>query len=454
MIQKSRRDFIRASSLLVASGAVTGGLAIARSANAPGSDMIRIGLIGCGSCGKQAVVRALNSACGSVKLVAMADVFGDRIQSAWRQINSRHADATDVPRAHRFTGLHAYRELLVQDLDLVILATPPGFRPLHFEAAIAAGKHVFMEKPVAVDAPGVRRVLRTAAIARKKSLAVAVGLQHRHEQAYRETIAQLQNGVVGTPVALRVYRNGGRLRPAVRRPHETELAYQLRNWCFFGWLGGDHITDRHIHNLDVGNWLMDAYPIAANGHGGRDRECETRNDCGETFQQFFCEYTYASGARMFSQCRYLSNCWNNVSEHLHATSGRADISGGKIYDPGGQMIWQTRAPRGGGQQQQIDLFAALRAGHLPNEADYAAKSTLTAIMGRVAAYTGQIVSWEQALNSERSLAHVDSLISLDDQPPVLPGPDGCYPAALPGQMMRGTGVPFAASRGRPEGSAL
>ncbi len=438
MTQKSRRDFIRASSLLVASGAVAGGLSIARSVHAYGSEQIRVGLIGCGACGKEAAIRALSTTSGPVRLVAMADAFGDRIQSALRAIKSRHAEQVEVPRERCFVGLDAYRNLLASDLDLVILATPPGFRPLHFEAAIAAGKHVFMEKPVAVDAPGVRRVLRTGALAQQKSLAVAVGLRHRHEQAYRETIAQLQGGMIGEPVALRVYRNGGGLRPGLRRHRQSELEYQLRNWQHFNWLSGDQIVEGHIHNLDVGNWLMNAFPIAANAQGQRGRECDSggghaQASYGQTFDQFFCEYTYPNGVRLFSQCRHRRNCWNNVSEHMHATLGHADISGGKIYDQAGTRIWQTKAPRGGQQQQQHDLLAALRSGHITNEIDYAAKSTLTAIMGRMAAYSGQVISWEQAFTSKSSLADCDHLLSLNDRAPVLPDAHGQYPLPVPGQ---------------------
>lgn len=433
MTQKSRRDFIRASSLLVASGAVAGGLSIARSAHAFGSDVIRIGMVGCGGCGKDAAAKMLSTTSGPVRLVAMADVFGDRIQAAFRQLKSRHADKLDVPRERRFTGLDAYRKLLAADLDLVVLATPPGFRPLHFEAAIAAGKHVFLEKPVAVDAPGVRRVLQAGATARHKGLAAAVGLRHRHEPAYRETIAQLQNGVIGEPVALRVYRNSGGVRPARRLPHQSELEYQLRNWSVFNWLSGDQIVEQHIHNLDVGNWLMDAYPLMANAQGGRDQEHDDRQD-GQTFSRFFCEYSYQHGAKMFSQCRHVRNCWNNVSEHLHARLGRADISGGKIYNQAGERIWQTQAARGGPQQQQHDLIAALREGHIPNEIDYAARSTMTAIMGRMAAYSGQLVSWADAFDSSLSLADVDQLTSLDDPAPVVPNAQGRYPVPVPGQV--------------------
>lgn len=432
MTQKSRRDFIRASSLLVAGGAMPGGLGIARSAHAFGGDLIRVGLIGCGGCGREAAARMLDTSSGPVRLVAMADVFGDRIQAAFRMLKSRHRDKVDVPHERRLIGLDAYRPLLALDLDLVILATPPGFRPLHFEAAVAAGKHVFLERPVAVDVPGVRRVLETGAVALQKNLAVAVGLQHRHEQRYRETIGQLQAGLIGDPVTLRVYRNAGSLRGRPRQPSQTELEYQLRNWPFFAWLSGDQIVERHVQNLDVGNWLMGAVPVSVNGQGALAKRRASCEELGETYDQFFCEYAYPDGTRMFSQCRHLPNCWNNVSEHVQATRGRADISGGKIYDRSGERIWQTKSARSGRQQQHRDLIEGLRGGYIPNEAEYGAQSTLTAIMGRMAAYSGQLVTCEEATSSAASLATVDDLMSLEDTAPVLPDADGCYPRPEPG----------------------
>ena len=435
MTQKSRRDFIRASSLLVAGGAVTGSLGIARSVHAQGNDLIKIGLIGCGSRGKDAAVQALSTTSGPVKLVAMADVFGDKIQAALRQFNSRHARQLDVPQDRHFVGLEGYKSVLASDVNLVILATPPGFRPLHFEAAVAAGKHVFMEKPVAVDAPGVQRVLLANTMAKQKGLAVTVGLQSRHEQAYQQTIAQLQQGLIGDVVTLRVYWNGGGVWTRPRRPEQTELEYQLRNWYYFGWLSGDHIVEQHIQGLDVGNWLMSAYPSQTNAQGGREvrRRChDAGKDFGQIFDHFFCEYIYPNGVRMFSQCRHIRNCWNCVSQHVHGTKGYADISGGKIYSPAGQRIWSTKAPRGGHQQEQHDLFAALRAGQRPNEADYGAKSTMTAILGRMAAYSGQAICWDDALTSKRSLANTDALASLTDIAPVMPDALGDYPVPVPG----------------------
>jgi predicted dehydrogenase len=286
----SRRDFIKKSSLLVAGGAVAGQLNIAQAAHSFGSDTIKIGLIGCGGRGRGAAVQAMNTT-GRVELVAMADAFGDQLQSAYRSVKSEHGDKVDVPEERRFVGFDAYKRVLETDADLVILATPPGFRPLHFEAAVNAGKHVFMEKPVAVDAPGVQRVLATAAESKRKNLAVGVGLQRRHEEAYKETIARLQDGIIGDIILTRVYWNGDGVWVRPRIDRYTEMEYQMRNWYYFNWLCGDHITEQHIHNLDVINWLKNGYPVEANGQGGR--QVRKGKDHGQIYDHHFVEFTYA-----------------------------------------------------------------------------------------------------------------------------------------------------------------
>ena len=428
--QPSRRDFIRASSLLMA-----GGLGIGQSAHARGTDLIRVGLIGCGSRGSAAAIQLLNTTSGPVHLVALADVFPDRLQSAYRQIRSQHADKLDLPPARRFVGLDAYQRLLQTDVDLVILATPPGFRPQQFRAAVAAGKHVFLEKPVAVDVPGVRCVLSASAEAQRQNLAVAVGLQRRHELAYRETIAQLQSGRIGELIALRVYWNGSGVETRPRRANQSELEYQLRNWYYFTWLSGDHIVEQHVQNLDVANWLLQEAPTEVNAQGGREvrkRRGDDGRDYGQIFDHFFCEYTYPSGAHVFSQSRHIRNCWNRVSEHVDGTRGSADITGGKIYDRAGAMVWRTKATRAGHQQEQHDLLADLRGGRIPNEGQYGAQSTLTAILGRLAAYSGQRIRWDEALASNISLANPDVLTSLADPAPTLPDQHGDYEIAIPG----------------------
>ena len=428
----SRRDFIKTSSAIVAgAAATTGTVSIARGANAYGSDTIKIGLVGCGGRGTGAAIQAMNTTGGGVKLMAMADAFGDRLTTSLRSCKGKHADSVDVPKDRQFTGFDGYTAVLDQDIDMVLLATPPGFRPLHFEAAINAGKHVFMEKPVAVDAPGVRRVLKAGELAKEKQLAVAVGLQRRHEIAYRETMSQLHDGAVGDILLGRAYWNGRGVWTRLRQPDQTELEYQMRNWYYFNWLCGDHIDEQHIHNLDVMNWLFQGYPVSANGMGGR--QVRTSNLHGEIYDHHFVEFTYANGAKMYSQCRHIPDCWNSVSEHCHGTDGHADISGGKIYGRDGEMKWSTKGKRNGHQEEHHDLFADLRRGELPNEAEYGAKSTMTAIFGRMATYSGKNLSWEEAINSDLKLADVDNFKSYDQEAPVKPDEDGNYEIPMPGK---------------------
>jgi predicted dehydrogenase len=427
----SRRDFIKTgSSLLVAGGVAAGSLSLARSAHAFGDDAIKLGLVGCGGRGTGAAMQAMNTS-GEVKLVAMGDVFGDRLQTAIRSLKSRHGDKVDVSRDRQFIGYDAYKRVLESDIDLVILATPPGFRPLHFEEAIKAGKHVFAEKPVATDAVGVRRFLAANEEAKKRSLAVAVGLQRHHEPAYQETIAEIHGGIIGDITSARAYWNGSGVWVKPRQDNQTELEYQMRNWYYFNWLCGDHIVEQHIHNIDVINWLMGGYPVMAQGMGGR--EVRKGLDYGQIFDHHFVEFTYENGTKLYSQCRHIGGCWPSVSEYCQGTKGRADISGGKIYDLKGNMIWQTRAARDGHQQEHHDLFAVLRKGERPNEGDYGALSTMTSIFGRMATYSGQNIKWEDALNSKHALADFDALASLESEAPVQPLGDGSYPIPVPGK---------------------
>ncbi|MCH5378159.1 MAG: Gfo/Idh/MocA family oxidoreductase [Planctomycetes bacterium] len=440
----SRRGFLKTSSLLITGGAVASGLSVARAAHSYGSDEIRIGLIGCGGRGTGAAVQALNSMAkdeikpnGRVRLVAMGDAFGDRLQSAYRTIKSKYQEFTDVPPERQFVGFDAYRGVLQCDVDLVILATPPGFRPLHFEAAVHADKHVFMEKPVGTDAPGIRRLLAANEVAKSKSLMVAVGLQRRHEAKYKETISRLRDGAIGDIVCTRVYWNGGGVWMRPRQKDQSELEYQMRNWYYFNWLSGDHICEQHIHNLDVSNWLMGGPPADCNGQGGR--QVRTGIEHGEIYDHHFVEYTYPSGAKMFSQCRHIRGCWNTVAEHAHGTNGHADISGAKIYGPSGDLVWRSSGGGGGHQEEHYDLFAALRRGDVYNEGNFGAYSTMTAIMGRMATYSGKTVNWEDALNSELALADFDNLRSFDDPAPVKPlervaVTREMYDIAMPGKM--------------------
>lgn len=427
----SRRSFLKQSSLLVAGGAIAASqLQVAQAAHSFGSDTIKIGLVGCGGRGTQAAVQALNTTGGDVKLVAIADAFADRVQAAYRGIKGRHSEKVDVPKERQFVGLEAYKDLLKTDVDLVILATPPGFRPLHFEACIAADKHVFMEKPVAVDAAGVRKVLAATEEAKKKNKAVAVGLQRRHERRYMHCIEKLQEGAIGDIILSRAYWNGQTPWLKLRQPEWTELEYQMRNWYYFNWICGDHITEQHIHNLDVINWLKKGYPVTAQGQGG----CEVRKgkEYGEIFDHHMIEFTYADGSTMLSQCRHIPGCWNEVAEFVHGTKGRANCSG-LIYDNDGKLIHDFTKDGGDGHQQEHhDLFADLRAGRIPNEGEWGALSTMTAIFGRMATYSGQKLNWDQCLKSEIVLSPVERLTQLSDEPFVKPLPEGGYALPIPG----------------------
>ncbi len=319
---------------------------------------------------------------------------------------------------------------------------PSGFRPLHFEAAINAGKHVFMEKPVAVDSVGVRKVLAANEIAKTKNLAVAVGLQRHHEPIYIETIKRLQDGAIGRIVATRAYWNNDGVWVRPRQEGQTEMEYQMRNWYYFNWLCGDHINEQHIHNLDVINWLMNGYPVKAQGQGGR--QVRTGKDHGEIYDHHFVEFTYEKDGEssvLLSQCRHIPNTWSAVSEYAHGSEGFCNIADGQIFDAKGKMTWEfprkdeagkRRNLHNGHQDEHHDLFAAIRRGEIPNEGDFGAYSTMTSVLGRMATYSGKEIWWKDALATELGISPVEKFHSFDDTPPIVPNPDGTYPIPTPG----------------------
>lgn len=421
--------------MAAAASALPANLSLARSANVGGSDTIRIGLVGCGGRGTQAAKQAMNTE-GNVELVALGDAFGNRLDQCLEGCRDKHPQKTRVTDDKKFIGFDAYQRVIDSGVDMVLLTTPPGFRPLHFEAAIAAGKHVFMEKPVAVDAPGVRQILKSSELAKEKNLAVAVGLQRRHEDAYRETMKELKEGAIGEALFSRVYWNGGGVWTKVRQPNQSELEYQMRNWYYFNWICGDHIVEQHIHNLDVINWLQDDFPVSAQGQGGR--LVRTGKDSGQIYDHHMVEYTYANGHKMISQCRHMPDTASNVSEHVHGTKGYANISRARIFAPDGETVFQSRGKRGGHQQEHHNLFADIRNGILPNEGEYGAKSTMTAILGRLATYTGKVIKWEDAINSKISLCDVAKITSLESEAPLYPNEAGEYWVPKPGKELKKT----------------
>ena len=380
--QPTRRDFLKQSSATVAAGAaLAGGLGLARSAHAAGSDVIRVALVGSGGRGTGAASQLMN-ADKNLKLIAVADAFEDRAQGAVDRMKKKYGDQVDVPQDRLFIGFDAYKQALATDADLVVLATSPGFRPIHYDAAIKAGKHVFMEKPCCTDAPGYRQLIETSKLADEKGLLVGVGLQRRHQPNYIETVKRLQDGAIGDLKCLRAYWNGGGVWTRGRTPEQTEMEYQMRNWYYFVWLCGDHICEQHVHNLDVVNWVKDAHPVQANGMGGR--QVRTGPDHGQIYDHHFIEYTYEDGTKMYSQCRHIRNCWNQVSEAATGTQGTSNCAG-KIE---GENPWQFDGKKvSGHQQEQTDLVATLRAGKRYNEGYYGATSSFTAVFGRMATYS-------------------------------------------------------------------
>ena len=425
----SRRDFLKGSAGMMAGAAAAGSLLPAGGVFAQGSgDTVKIALVGCGGRGTGAAGQAMSTK-GPVKLVAVADAFEDNARNALRTLKNEHSDKVDVADDRVFHGFDAYKQAIDAGPDMVILATPPGFRPMHFEYAIEKGKHVFMEKPVAVDAPGVRQVLAAAEKAKQKNLKVGVGLQRHHSIKYNETVKRIQDGAIGDIVLMRVYWNDGGVWVRPRKPQQTEMEYQMRNWYYFNWLCGDHITEQHIHNLDVANWVKNAYPAKAQGQGGR--QVRNGKEHGEIFDHHFVEFTYPDGTVMLSQCRHQPDTWRSVSEHAHGSKGSADISGARMTTKGGQdWRWQGREPDHY-QAEHDHLFDAIRNNKPFNEAENGAKSTMTSILGRMATYSGQEIKWDEAINSQIALR--PDGYTFDSRPPTVPNAEGWYPIAIPGK---------------------
>jgi predicted dehydrogenase len=352
----------------------------------------------------------------------MGDAFKDRVDGCREQLK-RLGDKIDVSDDRCFVGFDAYEQVIASGVDYIILATPPGFRPMQLKAAVAAGKHIFTEKPVAVDGPGVRTVLAAYEDAVKKGLGIAAGTQRRHQTGYIETMNQVHDGAIGDVLAARCYWNQGGLWMKPREPSWSDTEWQLRNWLYFTWLSGDHIVEQHVHNLDVVNWALRTHPSKAYGMGGR--QVRTDPSYGHIYDHFTIEYEYELGpgrvAHLTSMCRQIPGCDNNISEALVGTKGTCQCD---KYTISGERTWRYRGKNNEPYvQEHTDLIESIRAGKPINELKNVAESTLTAIMGRMSAYTGKVVRWEQALNSQQDLMPKE--LAWGD----LPVP----PVAMPGQ---------------------
>jgi predicted dehydrogenase len=429
----TRRQFLQNGSTGLAGASLLGSLALTNYVHAEGSSQLKLALVGCGGRGSGAADQALETK-GPIKLVALADLQPDKIEKSLADLKARHAEKINVPPDRQFTDFDGYKKA-ISLADVVILATSPGFRPFHFEEAVRQGKHVFMEKPVATDAPGIRRILSAAQEAKSKNLKVGVGFQRHHQKGYLETIKRIQDGALGDIQLLRCYWDGGSRDGVERKDGEDEMHYQIRNWYYFTWLSGDHIVEQHIHNIDVCNWIKGAHPVRAQGMGGRQVRNAKRH--GQIFDHHFVEFEYADGSRMMSQCRQIPGCWPSVSEHAHGTKGSADLDAGRnAFVLKGTNPWRFPSKEKGVnpyQQEHDDLFDAIRNNKPYNEAESAALSTMTGILGRMCTYSGQKIDWEEAFDSQEAL--VPASCTWETKPPVTPDSEGWYPVAKPGKTV-------------------
>lgn len=396
----SRRTFLKASTAVAATAAMAGTMSVSRSAHAAGSDILKVALVGCGGRGSGAAVNAMNAE-ANVRLTVLADAFPDQIEDAKKNLSKQLGEKFAVTDDKCFTGFDAYKQAIATDCDVVLLCTPPHFRPMQLRAAIEAGKHVFCEKPVAVDAPGVRSVLETAAKAKEKNLSIVSGLCWRYDLGVRDTIKQIQDGAIGDIVTIQENYLTGTLWHRGRKPEWSEMEYQMRNWLYFTWLSGDHNVEQHIHSLDKAMWLMgDKPPVSCYGMGGR--EVRKSEEYGNVFDHHSVVYEWENGAKCFSLTRQMKGCFGDVDDYVYGTKGKATVL--KHIVKGGSDTWRYKGPKPSMYDvEHKELFAGIRSGNIINNGTYMSYSTLLAIMGRMATYTGQQISWDDAMNSKEDL---------------------------------------------------
>src|SRR5690554_776512 len=419
----SRRNFLKSSATIGTIGAVgaVGGIPLLSSCSseerkkkgeelklpqlldqAPDGPVLKAGLVGCGGRGTGAAIDFLNSG-PNLQIVALGDVFQDKID-ACRDLLKKEKNV-EIPDENCFVGFDSYEKVLDSGIDLVLLCTPPHFRPAHVEAAVNARKHVFMEKPIAVDPVGARSVMASAKKADAIGLSMVSGTIRRVQKDYMETQRRVANGEIGEITGANIIRNGGALWYRSRQPEWTDMEYMLRNWVNFCWLSGDHITEQFIHEIDVMNWHIGQNPVKAVGWGGRQRRVT-----GDQYDFFSIEYEYENGLRTHCAARQINGCTNKKVEQINGTKGYANAAG-KIYDLKGNLVWEYPHPEEGDTtsewkvtnpfvQEHINLVTAIRTGNRISDAEAQVNSTLVTIMGRISAYTGKDVTWEEMLNSD------------------------------------------------------
>jgi predicted dehydrogenase len=411
----TRRDFVRTAGA-TASAMVASFPAI--RAYAAGPDTLKIGVIGCGGRGTGAAINCMNSSPG-IEIVALGDLVADRVDSSLQKLKEAFPKQVNVPGNRCFTGFDNYLQVCAcPEVNAVIMAPPPGFRPPHLKAAVEAGKHIFMEKPAAVDPAGVRSVIATSELARQKGLSIVAGTQRRHQQHYIEMMKRIQDGQIGEIVSAQCYWNQGDLWVRKREPNMTEIEWQCRNWLYFTWLSGDHIVEQHVHNIDVVNWAIGKTPVSVLGMGGR--QVRVGPEFGNIFDHFAVEFEYPNGVRTTSMCRQTKGCADRVEERIVGTKGIA-FSAGEIK---GEKPWKFEGKEIDPYvQEHTDWVASIRSGKPLNEGRQVAESTMSAIIGRMSTYTGRAISWDWAMNSSK----------LDLSPARYEfGPNPVDPPAIPG----------------------
>ena len=418
----TRRTFMQTTTAAAAATMFPSGV------RAQGSDVIRVGVVGTGGRGTGAIRDILTSSEG-IAITALGDLNPDRLEQARMNLDkaagsdpafgAKYKAGFTVRGEAVYTGFDAFKKVLASDIDLVILATPPGFRPQHLQAAVAAGKHVFTEKPVATDSVGIRSVLATYEEARRKNLGIGAGTQRRHQAEYLATIRRLQDGAIGDILSGQVFWNQGGLWNHERQASWSDAEWQIRNWLYFAWLSGDHIVEQHVHNIDVANWVLGGHPIRAIGVGGRQQRTDPR--FGHIYDHFAVDFEYGNGARVMSMCRQIEGTRNRVGEHFIGARGSVDPSG-TIKGPNAWTYQKPEKPVSPYVQEHTDLVASIRAGKPHNELKTVAESTLTAILGREAAYTGQELTWDEVLKADLNLV----------PPTVEFGPMSVPPVPMPG----------------------
>ena len=429
--KRTRRDFVRDTSTLAAAAAAAP-LAISQTAHAAGSGLVKIGLIGCGGRGSGAAVNAMNAG-KDIQLVAMGDLFADNAQRSLQNLRSVKPDQVMVDDDHVFDGFDAYQKVLASDIDVVLIAAASRFHPQFLKAAIDAGKHVFIEKPHSLEVPGLTVVEAACEDARDKGLAVVSGLCWRYDPAVRETMKRVQDGAIGDIVAIEeTYLRGPYRLNVDRDPQWTELQWQLRNWYHFCWLAGDDILQSLIHNLDKAAWALgEQPPLSAFGLGGRSSIVELKH--GDQFDNFSVGFEYANGVSVYAFNRAQPGCFDQTADRILGTKGVAYMPHRCSIAVGGETVWRYEEQREKDSMYDVthqELFASIRSGKPINNGLYMVRSTMLAIMGRMAAYSGKKISWEDAMKSTRRLG--PEKLSWNSEPPVTPGPDGLYRAPIPG----------------------